>query len=49
MKYSFLIFTFLISVLSFGQIKGTVYNDKGVPISFVTVVVEETQQGDYYD
>lgn len=45
MKYSFLIFTFLISVLSFGQIKGTVYNDKGVPISFVTVVVEETQQG----
>lgn len=45
MRNSFLILFLFCSVFSFGQIKGVVYNEKGEPISFVTVVIEETQQG----
>ncbi len=45
MKYFFLTIIFLFSFFSFGQIKGTVYSDKGIPISFVTVIIEDTQQG----
>jgi hypothetical protein len=38
-------FNFLVSVTNYAQIKGTVSDDKGNPLPFVTVFQEDTYNG----
>ena len=45
MKKYYLLLIFLVSVTNYAQIKGTVSDDKGNPLPFVTVFQEDTYNG----
>jgi hypothetical protein len=45
MKYLYLLFTFLVSFYSLAQIRGTIIDDKGIPLSSVTIFEENTYNG----
>jgi hypothetical protein len=45
MKKFYLLLTLLVSFLSFAQIRGTITDDKGIPLSLVTVLEENTYNG----
>lgn len=45
MKQLFTLLLFLISCATFAQIKGTIKDQAGKPISYATVIIEQSQQG----
>ncbi|WP_353118471.1 DUF5686 and carboxypeptidase regulatory-like domain-containing protein [Myroides odoratus] len=45
MKQLFTLFLCFLSLVSFAQIKGTIVDQEGKPISYATVILEQTQQG----
>lgn len=45
MKPVFTLFLFFISLCTFSQVKGTIKDIEGKPISYATVILEQTQQG----
>ena len=45
MKNFYLLLSLLVSVFSFAQIRGTITDDKGIPLSLVTILEENTYNG----
>lgn len=45
MKQLFTLFSFFLSIFSFAQVSGTIVDHEGKPISYATIILEQTQQG----